>query len=117
MKYETEIDIASAKERFMGNEALYKKFLFQLPEQTLFSEFERQIEEGNMEEAFKTAHTMKSMVGNLSLNTFFKRLYDDVEVLRSGESLSQVEMEELHAAYERVLEAVKEIQDEDISLF
>ena len=117
MDYLEEVDIPSAKERFMGNEALYKKFLFRLPENTLMAELEQHLAENNLEDAFKDAHTMKGMFGNLSLNKLMNASSKLTETLRAKQFPEESELEELRNAYKAALNAVNEIIKQDIKLF
>lgn len=110
------IDIPSAKERFMGNEALYKKFLFRFPDSSLMTELEQHLAEKNVEDAFRDAHTMKGMVGNLSLYKLMDSASKVTEILRAGE-LPKEEMDELREAYRTALDTVKAIMEKDEALF
>lgn len=117
MSYLEEIDIPSAKERFMNNEALYKKFLLKLPENTVMADLEQHMEAGKLDEAFRDAHTMKGMVGNLSLYKLMNVASKVTEILRAGNRPSDAEMAELRDAYNAAVAAVKEIQETDATLF
>lgn len=117
MSYLEEIDIPSAKERFMNNEALFKKFLFKFPANTVMADLEQHLEAGNLEEAFRDAHTMKGMVGNLSLYKLMGIAGTVTEALRAGNRPSEEEMESLRSAYNAAVAAVNEIQETDEALF
>lgn len=117
MGYLEELDIPSAKERFMENEALYKKFLFKLPENTLLNDLEQHLAEGNLEEAFRDAHTMKGMLGNLSMYKVMEAASKVTEKLRANTPPEDEEMEELRTTYKAALSVVDEIKENDIKLF
>jgi len=117
MRYEDIIDIPSAKERFMGNYKIFSKFLYQFPERSLFSDLKEQINQKEIEKAFETAHTMKGIVGNLSLKEIEKPLLPLVEVLRKGENPTDQEWEALEEAYKHTVEEIRNIQKEDTPLF
>ena len=117
MNYLEEIDIPSAKERFMNNEALYKKFLLKFPENTVMTDLEQHMESGNLEEAFRDAHTMKGMVGNLSLYKLMNIAAKVTETLRAGNKPDDAEMAELRDTYNAAVAAVKEIQESNATLF
>ena len=117
MSYLEEIDIPSAKERFMNNEALYKKFLLKLPENTVMADLEQHMEAGKLDEAFRDAHTMKGMVGNLSLYKLMDAASKVTEILRAGNRPDDAEMAELREAYNAAVAAVKEIQETNATLF
>lgn len=117
MSYLEEIDIPSAKERFMNNEALYKRFLLKFPTSPVMADLEQHLKDGNVEEAFREAHTMKGMVGNLSLNKLMGIAAKVTETLRAGKKPGEEEMEELRAAYSAAVAAVNEIQETNAKLF
>ncbi len=85
---EAGINVEEGIERFGGKQAVYEKFLYRFPKETLFSQMCDYIDKQDIKEAFAAAHSLKGQAGNLSIN----RLYDDlcplVEELRCG-SLSQ----------------------------
>lgn len=111
------IDIQSAKERFMGNEALYKKFLFRFPDSTVMTELEQHLAENNIEDAFRDAHTMKGMVGNLSLYKLMNSASKVTESLRQGNRPEEEELEDLRETYRAAVNTVKAIMENDEALF
>lgn len=111
------IDLAGAKERFMGNEGLFKKFLLRFPQENRYGELEKQIEENNAEGAFQVAHTMKGVVGNLSLVAVGDVLNPIVEVLRAGNFPQNEQMDALEKACTHSLEIIKYIEEHDVKLF
>lgn len=117
MGFLEKIDIPSAKERFMNNEGLYKRFLYKFPESTLMAELEGFLAAGNVEEAFKAAHTIKGMVGNLSLYGLMHLASDMTEILRAGNLPKAEDVEKLRNEYEETLAAVNELKETDAPLF
>lgn len=117
MTYEEIIDVESAKERFMGNYGLFSKYLFQFPERSLFGDLEAQYRAGGAAAAFETAHTMKGIVGNLSLQSVETPLVVVVEVLRKGELPSEAEWKALDAAYHTAVETIGKLKAEGTPLF
>lgn len=117
MAYETMIDVETAKERFMGNYALFSKFLYQFPERSLFSDLEKQIQEKNAADAFETAHAMKGIIGNLSLKKLEPSLFSVVEVLRKGELPSEEQWKALTRDYKDTVACIEEIQKDGTPLF
>ncbi|MDD4369709.1 MAG: hypothetical protein PHD56_01300 [Anaerostipes sp.] len=95
--------------RFMGNNELYEKYLRKLPADANFAKLEHALNTENFEDAFTYAHTLKGIVGNLSIDDFFHTLYDVVESLRvkNIENASQ-QFKILKAQYIEVVEALKE---------
>lgn len=117
MSYLEELDIPSAKERFMSNESLYKKFLYKLPDNTLLEDLEKHLAENNVEEAFKDAHTMKGVVGNLSMYKVMNAVDTVTEKLRAKEMPSEDEMDALRTAYTSAIDAINDIKENDFTLF
>lgn len=65
-------DIAAGTERFMGNEALYWKFILKFPDDGNAGDLETALKEGDVKKAFQAVHNLKGVCGNLS----FRRLYE-----------------------------------------
>lgn len=116
MDLSNKIDIADAGQRFMNNDALFKKFLFRFPGETGFSQLFQLLEEKNVEEAFRSAHTMKGLVANLALSSITGVLQPMTEVLRAGNMPEQSQIDELKQVYEEMLEIIAQIQAEDMPL-
>ena len=78
------IDYDTALERFMGREELYKRFLVKFLADENFNQLEENIGDENVEEAFKCAHTLKGLCGNLGFDNLLEEDAQIVEILRSG---------------------------------
>ena len=61
------IDYQDGAARFLGNRELYERFLREFPGDATFSALEAAMESRNVQEAFRSAHTLKGLTGNLSL--------------------------------------------------
>ena len=66
---EAGVDLDKTMERFMNNEALYLKFLKRFPEDPNYAQLKEHISTGDYEEAFRDAHTLKGVAGNLGLES------------------------------------------------
>lgn len=79
------IDYDDALDRFGGNAALYKRLAQKYLQDTHFASFVAALESGDYDEAYRQAHSLKGVAGNLSL----ARIYDIAsmicECLRNGE--------------------------------
>lgn len=117
MDYSEYIDVPSAKSRFMNNEALYKRFLFQLPEKGMIQDLDEKMGAGNIKDAFAAAHTIKGVVANLSLTAVEKSISLVVEPLRAGNMPDDADYQKLKELYEKTIEVILEIQKEDVQLF
>lgn len=97
VKYKLELeeagcDTKATLERFMGNEALYEKFLCKFAaDTTLFEQISEAVEKQDRQTVFMHAHTLKGVTGNLGLTPLYQRLSEVVERLRGEANLSEVE--------------------------
>lgn len=80
---EAGVDLDKTMERFMDNEALYLKFLKRFPEDPNYKLLKEHISAGDYEEAFRDAHTLKGVAGNLGLDPFYTIVSALTEDLRS----------------------------------
>lgn len=76
-------DVETTLKRFMGNEAIYQKFLGKFPADPNYTNLGANLESGAFEEAYKCAHALKGVVGNLGLTPIFNKVSDLVEELRN----------------------------------
>jgi HPt (histidine-containing phosphotransfer) domain-containing protein len=77
-------DYEGALERFVGNEALYRKFLVKFLDDKNFPGLKHSIEQNDLVAAFQYAHTLKGVVGNLGLNLLYTTMHPLVELLRQN---------------------------------
>lgn len=78
-------DIEDAMHRFMDNTALYEKMLKKLPEVLEKAPVLEYFESGDFDAALSNAHTIKGVVGNLSLTPLHNDYTEIVELCREGE--------------------------------
>lgn len=78
-------DYQSTMERFMGNEALYLKFLDMLFEDENLHKLGESVAGGHLEEAFEAVHTLKGVTANMGLLPLNNAVCDMVEPLRKKE--------------------------------
>lgn len=95
-------DIPTTLDRFMNNEALYKKFLLKFLQDTTFDNLRKTMEEGNLSSAFSYAHTLKGISANLGLEFLYRKLTVTTDHLRNMQTdhISE-EMEEIKEQYYR----------------
>lgn len=72
-----------ALQRCMNNEALYLKLVDRFLEQNAFPGLKEAIYKHDLEGAFHVAHSLKGVLGNLSLTPLFKIIYEMTELLRN----------------------------------
>ncbi len=98
-------DVAGTIRRFVGNEAIYRKFLCKFCDDPNYGDLVRNLEQKNYEEAFKCAHTLKGVAANLGLDPLCIAVSDLTEELRNktaeniDEAAVTAKMEKTVAAY------------------
>lgn len=90
-------DYEGTMQRFMGNEAMYMKFLGMLFQDDNLQKLGDAICAGDLAGAFAAAHTLKGVVGNMGLTPLYQAVCAIVEPLRNGER-----REDYPALYEAV---------------
>ena len=70
-------------QRCMNNEAFYLRLVNRFLEDNSFNRFKSEIENNNLEEAFKHAHALKGVLGNLSLTPLYEIIFEMTELLRN----------------------------------
>lgn len=78
-------DVEGTLHRFMGNEALFLKFLLKFKDDTNCRGLMESLDQGNYAEAFKYAHTLKGVSANLGLDPICRPASALTELLRGKE--------------------------------
>ncbi len=78
-------DVEGTIRRFMGNEAVYQKFLGKFLSNPNYGELEQHLKERDYQSAYVSAHTLKGVAANLGLNTLYEATSNLVEELRDKE--------------------------------
>lgn len=103
------VNIEEAIERFGSNELLLM-FLGKFSEDPSYESFRAAMEENRYEDAFKAAHALKGVCGNLSIVPLFKIVSMEVEFLRSKDYQEAVNFyPQIVQEYERVMQELKNI--------
>lgn len=102
------IDYDTGVKRFAGKAALYEKFLLKFSNDQNFAGLKDAIAQNDLDAAFRYAHTLKGVVGNLSIDRFYTTLVVLVEELR-GHSTDKIEslLNDLNAQYEQIVHALQ----------
>ena len=69
--------------RCMNNQAFYLKLIDKVLEDKNFASLEQAIAEGNLDAAFEAAHSLKGVLGNLSITPMFEPVKEMTEFLRA----------------------------------
>ena len=64
-------DVEGTLKRFMGNEALYMKFIMKFLDDKNFEGLKSSLEKNDYEGAYVSAHTLKGVTANLGLNPVY----------------------------------------------
>ncbi|MDE5965658.1 MAG: Hpt domain-containing protein [Lachnospiraceae bacterium] len=101
------VELESAMERFMGNEELLIRFLKKFSQDPNFDALKTAMEEQRYEDAFKAAHILKGLCGNLSLNALLEGVSEETELLRHGNYAEAADkLPALMEKYEETVEAL-----------
>lgn len=98
------VDVDTAIKRFMGKEDLYIKFLAKYQNDESATNIEKYLAEKNVEEAFKSAHTLKGVAGNLGLDPIAKHASEMVELLRGKKQMDEIDTDQLKSVSEELKE-------------
>lgn len=107
-------DVEATLKRFMGNDAIYIKFLGKFPGDPNYANLGANMESGNYEEAYKCAHALKGVVGNLGLTPIFENVSVLVEELRNkvnadvDAALADEEWRKIKTVYEQFIAIINE---------
>ncbi len=100
----------------MLDDARIKKFLFMFLRDETFNNLCTAVDNGNYEDAFREAHTLKGLCQNMAFSDFFVPVDNLTELLRHGEwsdeALKQFEL--VKAKYAVIRKAIEELQNADI---
>lgn len=102
-------DVNGAMNRFLNNEALYKKCLKKLLDDPSYEQLKEAYENGNCNDAFKAAHTMKGAVSNLGVNRLYHLLQPMVEKLRVQDMNIADEMKQLDEIYHETYKIIENL--------
>lgn len=91
-----------------------KKYVYKFLDDTTFDTLCKSMEEDNIEEAFRAAHTIKGLCQNLDLLTLFQSSHDMAEALRNGKTDNADSiLEQVKKDYELTLSAIKELKAQE----
>lgn len=109
-------DVETTLKRFMGNDAIYQKFLGKFPGDPNYAKLGTNIEAGAFEEAYKCAHALKGVVGNLGLTQIYEKVSTLVEELRNkaSEDVDAARANELWQEIKKVYEQFIDVINENI---
>lgn len=94
----------------LRSERLITKFVLKFPGDPSFSQLQSTLEEKNVEEAFRAAHTLKGVAQNLGFTPLYEATTTLTEVLRAGNLPEDDNMMNAVAKeYERTVAAIEQL--------
>ena len=94
--------------RRLCSESFVLRFVKKYPANPSFDELCEAVDRSDWESAFRAAHTLKGVAGNLSLRDLFARVSEVVECLRGGDIGAAAEkMPAVEASYRKVVDALR----------
>lgn len=100
---------ADTKSRLLTDERILR-FVSKFPADESFPLLKSSLEKGSVEEAFRAAHTLKGVAGNLGFTSLFKISSEVTEVLRGGSLAVEGLFPELERIYNLIIESIKNLQ-------
>lgn len=94
-------NVDEAMQRFMNNAALYEKMLKKLPKMLNGTQVIEAIDQGNIDGAIETAHTLKGVLGNLSITPLYEAYTEIVALLRQNDPEKAKSILEDHISIEQ----------------
>ncbi|SFT82712.1 HPt (histidine-containing phosphotransfer) domain-containing protein [Selenomonas sp. GACV-9] len=103
------VDYDKGLERFMGNVALYHKFLVKFLADGSYKAFVNELATEDLGAAEKSVHTLKGTAGNLSLMRLFAAADETVQAIRTGKSLDEIRKlaEQVGECYDEACQAIR----------
>lgn len=102
------IDLVDAEDRFDGNLDLYKRMALKYENDDHMVALIAAMEVKDYDEAYKQAHALKGVAGNLSFTPLYKAIAIVSDALKQGESAAAAEhLPAAKAAHEKVLEGLE----------
>lgn len=107
------VDVESGVERFMSNEDLYWKFALRFLEDRNAQLLSEAFQNGDAADAFKAAHNLKGVCGNLSFMRLYEAVRDMTEPLRNGNlEEAKAEFPEFQENYRELTGILREYENE-----
>lgn len=105
---EAGINYDDGVKKFAGKAELYERFLLEFLDEPHFAQMIDEINQNDIDSAFKTAHALKGVVGTLGMDDLYQCLFQLVEALRNKEQDKvEVYFAQIQKEYDRVYEGIK----------
>lgn len=108
------VDYDMALERFVGNRALYERFLKKFLEDKHVADAKEAYSQKNCQELFEQVHALKGVAGTLGMDSLYKVSAELVNAMRNEKYDAIDEMMEcLEAEYNRMIQVLQDAQKRD----
>ena len=105
-----EIDYDSAMNLFMGKQEILERFLKKFLNDVSYEQLKAAIDNKDCEAAFKAAHTLKGVAGNLSMKKLAKTVSDMTEEFRAGNfDAGLVYVDEMDSQYKAMIAFISQL--------
>ena len=105
-------DYSGTMSRMMKEDRM-KKFLLLFLQDTSYQMLCENMDKGDVDEAFRAAHTLKGVTINLGLSKLNRASFEITEALRAKElERAKAFLPEVTQCYEETIEAIKGLQEE-----
>ena len=94
-------DVDTTVKRFMGNEAIYMKFIMKFLYDDNYDKLKANLKAGNFEETFNSAHTLKGVAANLGIDPVSAVAAEISDLLRHKQA-DEVDVEKLDVLTEKL---------------
>ena len=100
----------------LGSDVLVRRFIGKFLNDKSFDELTSALSEGNVDKAFRAAHTLKGVSGNLGFTGLYNSANKLTSLLRNADTVSseaEIIFEELNREYNRTVTAVRAYLEEN----
>lgn len=105
------VDVEDALQRFMGNENLFNRMVKKLPAAVKDLQVIQYFESEDYETALNNAHTLKGVMGNLSMTPLFNAYNETVNLLRENRpDEAKKKVEEILPVQEQIIACIEKYQ-------
>lgn len=103
------INTLEGLERCLNNEEFYLRLVNKALNDDSYLKLKEEIDNKKLDEAFKIAHSLKGVLGNLSITPMYEIIYELTELLRRKEDIDYSNyLEGLFRIREELLNIIKE---------
>ena len=103
-------DVEEGMARLLNDEGLYVEMMGIFLEDENYAGLKTALDAGDVETAYRCAHTLKGVASNLSITSLYDAVLPLVELLRTGSMDGADAMyAELSAVYEKVCSVIREL--------